>query len=150
MKQIFIFIFLAVTIIACSKGKVESVPHVSIKSFNTDIVPVNGTLVADLNFTDKEGDLDSVFMIRIRTNAKGRNYKQIPFAVPTFSGHNQGDISVLMDYINVLTLALTEIRVPGSNPSRNEPDTLQLKFRLKDKAGHYSDSTAPKQVIVIR
>lgn len=152
MKKIFFSSLLLIVVFSCTKGKVETVPTVSIKSFSTDIVdPYRGinVLEADLNFTDKEGDLDSVIVIRQRSNVRGRNYKQIPFPVPRFDGQSRGELAVYMDYSNVLTLALTEIRIPGGN-GRNEPDTLQLKFRLKDKAGNYSDSTNAKQLIVIR
>lgn len=149
MKKILFFGLLLTLVVSCSKGKLQTVPQVSIKSFNTDIVPPGGVLVADLDFTDKEGDLDSVIVIRQRSNARGPDYKRIPFPVPRFDGQSRGVVSVYMDYSNVLTLALNEIRIPGGN-GQNQPDTLQLKFRLKDKAGNYSDSTSAKQVIVIR
>lgn len=149
MKKIFFFGLLLTVVVSCTKDKVQTVPQVSVKSFSTDIVAPGGVLEADLNFTDKEGDLDSVIVIRQRSNARGRNYKQIPFPVPRFDGQSRGVVAVYMDYSNVLTFALTEIRIPGSN-GQNQPDTLQLKFRLKDKAGNYSDSTNAKQLIVIR
>lgn len=149
MKRYILFSFLAITIAACSKDNIGTTPSVSIRSFNGTFIDASGVLVADLNFTDKEGDLDSVIVIRRRTNAKGPAYTKIPFGVPKFTGRNKGTLSVYLDYATVLTLALPEIGIPGSG-GRFQPDTLQLKFQLKDKAGNYSDSTDAKQVIVIR
>lgn len=137
-------------VIACNKDKVETKPHVSFKSFNTDVVSLNEALRVTLNFTDQEGDLDSLFIIRQRLNARGPSYKVLPYGIPEFSGQNKGELEVTLSYASDLTLALSALPIPGSNPRRYEPDTLQLKFYLKDEAGNVSDSTSPKQVIVIR
>lgn len=137
-------------IIACNKGKVETIPHVSVKFFNTDIVPQGSTLRVTLDFTDREGDLDSIIVMRQRINARGQQYNRLPYGVPKFNGESRGELIVNLDYPFSLTLDLPALRIPGTNPARNEPDTLQLRFQLKDKAGHISDSTSPRQVIVIR
>ncbi len=151
MKRIVIFCFLAMTIVACHKDKVETKPHVSFKSFNTDVVTQpSDVLRVTLEFTDKEGDLDSLFVVRERTNLRGPDYRVIPYMVPSFDGQNKGEIVLTMEYFKDITSKLDQLRIPGSVPAENEPDTLQLKFYVNDKAGHFSDSTSPKQVIVIR
>lgn len=149
MKKLF-FCFLTIAVISCTKDKVETVPGVSFKSFSTDVVPLQSALRITLGFKDQEGDIDSVFVSRQRVNARAPQFDFVGFAVPETNGENRGEITISMDYATRLTSRLNALRIPGSNPSRNEPDTLQLKFRLKDRAGNYSDSTAPKQVIVIR
>jgi hypothetical protein len=51
--------------LACNKDKFQTKPTISIKSMNTEFVPLNGTLVITLECTDKEGDVqDSVIIIR--------------------------------------------------------------------------------------
>ena len=76
MKRIFVFCVLALAIAACNKDKVESTPHLKFKSYNSDIVAANGFLRATLEFTDQEGDLDSVFVTRQRLNKRGPQYFQ--------------------------------------------------------------------------
>ena len=149
MKKL-VFYFLVIAVIGCDKDKVETVPSVSFKSFSTDVVPRQSALRVTLEFTDQEGDVDSVFVSRQRVNSRGPQFNFVGFAVPETRGENRGEITISMDYSLRLTSGLSALRIPGSNPSQNEPDTLQLKFRLKDRAGNYSDSTAPQRVIVIR
>jgi hypothetical protein len=150
MKRILIFSFLTLAFVACHKDKVETMPHISFKSTNTDVVPPNSTLRVSLEFTDKEGDLDSLFVIRQRLNAKGPNYRVLPYSIPEFSGQTKGELQLTMNYQTDLVLNLNALRIPGSNPAQYEPDTMQFRFYVKDKAGNVSDSTAPKQIIVIR
>jgi hypothetical protein len=149
MKKL-VFCFLLFAVIGCDKDTVETVPRVWFKSYSTDVVPQQSALRITLEFTDQEGDLDSVIVSRQRVNARGPHFAFVGFAVPETRGENKGEITISMDYSLRLTSGLNALRIPGSNPSKNEPDTLQLKFRLKDRAGNYSDSTAPQQVVVIR
>ena len=149
MKKL-IFCFLVFALIGCNKDTVESVPRVWFKSYSTDVVPQQSALRITLEFTDREGDVDSVIVSRQRVNARGPQFNFVGFAVPETKGENKGQIIISMDYSLRLTSGLSSLRIPGSNPSKNEPDTLQLKFRLKDRARNFSDSTAAQQVIVIR
>lgn len=150
MKRIVVYCFLVVMITACHKDKVETTPHLSFKSFNTDIVGPGNSLRVTLEFTDKEGDLQSLYVIRQRMNARGPSRTVLPYDIPGFNGQQKGELLATLDYSTDLTLNLSALRIPGSNPARNEPDTLQLRFYVQDKAGNVSDSTSPKQVIVIR
>jgi hypothetical protein len=45
---------------------------------------------------------------------------------------------------------LPPLRIPGSNPVRNEIDTLRLKIVAKDKAGNKSDTLVVNNVYVTR
>lgn len=138
-----------IVIAACNKDKVETTPHVSFKSFNKNLVESTDQEVrVSLEFTDQEGDLDSLFVVRERMNARGPAYKRLPYGIPEFNGQTRGELFLTLDYFSALTLDLDALRIPGTPD--NEPDTLQLKFYLKDKAGNVSDSTPPKQLIVIR
>lgn len=150
MKKICLLGILSFALAACHKDPVETKPHLSFKDWNSNVIGQNGTLRVTLNFTDKEGDLQSLYVVRQRMNVHGPDRKVLPYDIPDFNGQNQGEIQVTLDYNYDLTLGLDAIHVAGSNPPQNEPDTLQLKFYVEDKAGHVSDSTSPKQVIVIR
>lgn len=73
-------------------------------------------------------------------------YYEVP-EVPskTFKSEFQID----MDYQTILS-AISPPIIPGSNPAQREPDTLMLKFALKDKAKHISDTLVIPDIIVIR
>ena len=151
MKRIFVFCALALFIIACDKDKVESNPHLKFKSFNTDVVEANGFVRATLDFTDQEGDLDSIFITRQRLNRRGPSYFNYFYGqAPEFGEQNRGELQIDFEVAKDLIFGLPAINVPGSNPPRNEPDTLQLRFYLKDKGGHTSDTAVASPLIVIR
>lgn len=152
MKRIFVLCALALAIAACNKDKVESTPHLKFKSFNKTLIDSNDTeLDVTLEFTDQEGDLDSVFITRQRLNKSRPSYSDYAYdGVPSFGNQTRGELFVSIPVRDQLLFNLSSIRIPGSSPARYEPDTLLMRFYVKDKAGHTSDTTAPKQLIVIR
>lgn len=152
MKQLLALFTLALALSACDKDKVETKPHVTFKSFDKDVVQQNDqTLRVTLEFTDQEGDLDSVFITRQRLNRRGPSYLDFPYAgIPQFGNQSRGELFVTLPVQEKLVFNLTPLRIPGSNPERYEPDTLQLRFYVKDKEGNVSDTASAKQLIVIR
>ena len=152
MKRIFVFCVLTLAIIACNKDKVESQPHLKFKSFNNDVVALNESLRVTLDFTDQEGDLDSVFVTRERLNKRsGPSYVEFPYgSIPEFGKQNRGELQLDFNVGQDIAFNLPAISIPGSNPPANEPDTLQLRFYVKDKAGHTSDTAVARPLVVIR
>lgn len=155
MKKIIAFGLLATVMLACNKDKFQTKPQIKIKSVTPDIVPVNGTLSVILEFTDKEGDVsDSIIVVRERTNQKSPITPAIiKTPIPSFPNTSEGEIQVFMPYQTsqtALIAGIPAIPIPGTgNPPEKEPDTLNLKFVVRDKAGNKSD-TALTSVIVIR
>jgi hypothetical protein len=153
MKNKLVLSILAVVLFACSKDKFETKPQIKIKSINGERIAFKSTLVATLEYTDKEGDLDSVFVVRQRLNrATGGPLimPALPYPLPEFNNETSGDIVVSLAFDNALTLAMTAIRIPGSSPVQFQPDTIQLKFVVKDKAGNLSDTAVSDKIIVAR
>jgi hypothetical protein len=155
MKRVLIFSLLAVGVLSCSKDSFETKPSLEYKSSNTDIVPLGGTLRVELTYTDKEGDLDSVFLIRERLNKKRPvvmpAFKAPELSLPKdFTGATKADLVFILDYYKWLTvgLGLEAIPVPGSG-GKSEPDTMRYRFVIKDKAKNTSD-TASRTFIIIR
>ncbi len=137
-----------IVVAACNKDKFQTKPQIKYKSSNTDVVPVGGTLRVNIEFTDKEGDLDSVFVIRQRLNKKNpAPNKLLPFELPEFNNQTKGEIILNLSQVSSLSLQLTPIPIPGQG--KNEPDTLKLKFVAKDKGKNTSD-TIDRNFIVIR
>jgi hypothetical protein len=151
MKKIFAFSVMILAFAACNKDKVETKPHLKFKSFNSKVIPVGSDALITLNFTDKEGDLDSIYVIRERTNQRSiPNYQLIDLGIPKFGGQTSGELQIGLDNGTQLTFNLPALRIPGSNPEAFEPDTINLRFYVKDKAGHTSDTIGPERLIVMR
>jgi hypothetical protein len=108
--------------------------------------------VVTLTCTDKEGDVqDSVIIIKNRLNkvvvATVRD--TIRYKFPTFPLDTKIQIEATLDYQTILS-AVNPPNIPGSNPPQKQPDTLRLKFAVRDNAGHTSDTISLDPVIVIR
>lgn len=152
MKKLLLLVFGLVLLIACSKDKYTSTPQIKIKSINPTIVPKGGTMDITLSFTDKEGDLDSVWIYKTRLNQTVVQTLRdtLPYAIPTFPNNSSGDISLSLDYSLALQTAITPPNIPGSNPPTPQPDTLLLRIVVGDRAGHKSDTARTGVVVVIR
>ncbi|HWI91452.1 MAG TPA: hypothetical protein VNT20_09260 [Flavisolibacter sp.] len=157
MKRILVFCVLAVAIVACNKDKVESTPHLKFKSVSSDHFndTVSQGLSVILEFTDQEGDLDSVFMTRLRANrnAPSPNYVDVPLKdlVPEFGNQNRGELQLNFDLKQDIMFGnFGSIDIPNTTPRRYETDTVLLRFYVKDKAGHTSDTAAVKPIYISR
>ncbi len=143
---------LVFTFIACNKDKFQTKPTISIKSINTEIVPLNGTFIITLECTDKEGDVeDSLILIKRRLNKRMVTTVRdtLRFKIPTFPANSRTEIQAVLDYQNILS-ALNPPNIPGSNPLQRELDTLVLRMAVRDKAGNTSDTVESRQIFVIR
>jgi hypothetical protein len=152
MKYGSIFVFLFILIMpGCGKDKFQTKPQLKFKSKNTDVVQLNQALRINIEYTDKEGDVDdSLLVVRQRLNRRGPLSLLSPYGIPKFPDTNKGEFEVTFAYQFHLIVGMPAIRVPGSNPPRNEPDTLRLKFVARDKAGNKSDTLYVDNIVVIR
>lgn len=148
---ILVFMFVLISS-ACNKDKITTKPQLELKSKNTDVVQINQDLRVVLKFTDKEGDADdSLFVVRQRLNKKGAlTMPPSNYTIPKYPTFTNGEFEVTLTYQFGLIFGLSPIRIPGTNPSQNEPDTLNLKFVVRDMAGNKSDTLTLSNIIVIR
>lgn len=152
MRSIFFVTALLTLAIACNKDKLETTPSLKLKSISSSTIPIGGTLIVQLDFTDKEGDIsDTIFVKKIRTNKivvpTIRDSFELP--VPAFPDRSRGIIELQLKYQNHL---LSAINPPssGGNPPNLHDDTLILKFALRDKAKHISDTVTTGTIVVVR
>lgn len=152
MKSIITISVLFIVILACNKDKFQTKPQLTVKSVSDKLIPFNGGIDVTLGFTDKEGDVnDSIFVVRERLNRRGPLVRPAsPYKIPAFPNTTQGEFIVSLQYSAGLTFGISPIRIIGSNPARNEPDTMNLKFVARDKAGNKSDTVTVGNVIVTR
>jgi hypothetical protein len=150
--RIWLALIIAFALVACGKDKFQTVPQLKLKSRNMDIVPVNGTLRLNVEYTDKEGDVsDSIFIVRQRLNVRGPvQLPASPYDIPNFPHTDKGEFEISLTYQFGLVFGLTPLRITGSNPIRNEIDTLRLKIVAKDKAGNKSDTLVVDNIYVTR
>jgi hypothetical protein len=150
--SIFLITALCLVIVACSKDKFQTRPSLTLKSKSGDVVPVNGGMVFEFDYTDKEGDVsDTLFMRKVRLNRRvvPTLRDSLRYKVPTAPEKTQGEIELRLDYATLIS-AQNPPTIPGSNPVRREPDTLQFRFVLKDKANNKSDTLVIGPIVVIR
>jgi hypothetical protein len=147
MKKIIPFCFLIVSFFACSKSESGSKPQLKIKEIAPEVVALGSDARVILEFSDKEGDVtDSLLGIRERVNVNGRSRRPMLFDIPTFPNRQTGEIEVsLTNQSQLLTVGNNPVVVFG----QRQPDTLDLKFVVRDAAKNVSD-TAIARIIVIR
>ncbi|HVG15396.1 MAG TPA: hypothetical protein VM935_10565 [Chitinophagaceae bacterium] len=146
----FLFILSSILVIAfaCSKDKFKTKPTLDIKSFNTKNIQVGNDLNVNLEFTDKEGDVDSViYVIRQRINRRAPLTRNNDYTVPSFPKTTRGEILVSLDNARQLTQGFSTISLPGSQV---QDDTMNIKFVLKDRAGNTSDTAVLTNVVIKR
>jgi hypothetical protein len=154
MQKLVVLGFLCIVIlIACSKDNIETTPAVEIKSINPMQVPGNTPLEIMLSFTDKQGDLDSLFLKKLRINSFERPTVEatdtINYKIPEFPEKSKGEIRITLDYNLALIAAQQAPDQPGA-PNGKEPDTLVFKFIVMDKAKNLSDTVTSDPVVVER
>ncbi|MDB5251424.1 MAG: hypothetical protein JWP27_593 [Flaviaesturariibacter sp.] len=152
MQRSTIKTFLSVAILfvaaaGCKKTKVATSPSLALKETSSKEIPLNGDFEATFSFTDKEGDADSLYVIRRRLNLKGPETKApLAFSVPKTGGEAEGEIETILFYVRGLTLNFNPL-----GPSTNrERDTLSIRYVLKDRKKNTSDTVTIDNVIVTR
>lgn len=143
---------LAAAVLACNKDKFQTKPTISIKSINTEVVPLNGSFIITLECTDKEGDVkDTLVIIKNRINKRTTRTVRdtLWYQFPDFPNNMRTEIVATLNYQDILSAEFPPV-IPGSNPPQNERDTLILKLAVQDNAGNRSDTISTRQIIVVR
>jgi hypothetical protein len=138
--------------IACNKDKLETTPTLKLKSFSATTIPVGGVLKVEFDFRDKEGDVsDTIFVKKIRTNRIVVPTIRDSFVlqIPTFPDKSKGIIELNLKYQNHLVSA-SNPPSSGGNPPNLHDDTLMIKFALRDKGKHISDTVTIGPIFVVR
>jgi hypothetical protein len=127
----------------CNKSKYQTKPQITIQSINTQI-PFNGSMQANLHFTQKDGKLSQGIFISIRNRV---NQTPLPpgtgsadtvvGVIPQFPDLDQGDFQFTLDYISL-------------HESDVENDTFVFKFAVIDRVGNKSDTISSPKVVVER
>jgi len=138
-------------IAACNKDKVDTKPSLRVKSVSSNVIPVNGDLSINLEFKDKEADLESIFVQKIRQNKRTTPTIRDTFSlsVADFPKKSNGDIEMRLFYQLQLLSAERAPANPNS-PTQFESDSLVIRLALRDKGAHVSDTVTTEQIVVQR
>ena len=142
MKKIIPFLSVCF-LLACDKDKFETKPQIEINSFNTEVLPPHAELIANLKFTDKEGDLANGQFVYIpnRLNKRrlplGQGYSPITVPIPEFSDNSKGEFELRMLWRDL-------------HKSDLENDTISFKFVAIDREGNSSDTVESDRVVILR
>ena len=151
MRVILIILTVTLVFFACSKDDFETKPTIEIKSADPKVVEQNDNMIVDLNFTDKEGDLHAVYIWKVRLNKLKRPTVRDsipPRLIPEFPKNQKGELELNLTYQDHLLSAQSPRRDPVTG--RLEPDTLNMKFVVKDKAGNVSDTAFLNNIVILR
>jgi hypothetical protein len=135
-------------VIACTKPNSGQI-SLKIASVSTNVVPVDGDLQVVLDFTDNGSTIDTVWLIKVRTNQHQAPTirDNIYLLVPTYPGNTKGTIQLDLTYQNYLVSAQPP---PAIDSTHNESDSLVLRFYAKDNTGHTSDTVNSGTIVVLR
>jgi len=139
MHKTFLISIFILLLAGCSKDKFNTIPSLKYKSVNKNIIGRNqGDIVFTLSFTDKEGDLGDLVVVKAEPVCVNSNFVA-PYPLPEFptSKNQDGDILVTFTYDEIS---------PKCAP---RSDTAIFKFVLKDKAQNISDTTVSEPIVII-
>jgi hypothetical protein len=147
----FFVVSICLLITGCSKDKEETKPSIKVKSLSSQVIPVNSDLSINLEFTDKEGDLESIFVQKVRQNIRTTTTIRDTFSLPVadFPKKSNGDLEMRLFYQLQLLSAERAPANPNS-PTGYESDSLVIKLVLRDKAANASDTVTTDQIVVQR
>lgn len=138
--------------VACSKDKFEDKPTIEIKSISpTYVSALSGAYTEiEMEFTDKQGDLDSVYLFKNRLNSRVKPILApfLPYPIPEFPEKSKGVLKVTL-----LNTDLAATGTPDSKPDEpfgKEPDTINFKIVVIDKSKNVSDTITTEQLIIER
>lgn len=137
--------------VSCSKDKVETKPSITVKSLSSTTIPVNGDLSINLDFTDKEADLGSIFVQKIRQNRRKTTTIRDTFSlsVADFPKKTNGELEMRLMY----QLQLISAERAPANPNAQtgfESDSIVIRLALRDKALNVSDTITTEQIVIQR
>lgn len=134
---------------ACKKDTYTTKPQLSIKSINNKTLSPGGLLLFEINFTDKEGDIqDTLWVQKISRTCPTTSGAQFisPNRVPNFSPtpNLKGILEIGYGY-NTNVQGYQTIAGCGI-----KNDTAYFRFWLKDKAKNVSDTLVTENIVFIK
>lgn len=145
MRYITIIAIFALVLFGCEKDKFTTKPQLTYKSVNSTVFEKNQIVRFTLEFTDLEGDLDSLFYKEINPKCEASVVEE-GLLLPDFPAtkNQKGEIFVSLKYLE--DGGYTDILSPrcGFN------DTCYFQFYIKDKKNNVSDTVNSETIVFIQ
>jgi hypothetical protein len=134
---------------ACKKDTYTTKPQISVKSINSKELSPGGVLIFQIEFTDKEGDVqDTLYVQKISRVCPGTPGAQFLSRnrVPNFTPIS--NLKGIMEIGYGYNSAASGYQVISGCGNRN--DTTYFKFWLKDKANNISDTITSENIVLLK
>jgi hypothetical protein len=145
-----LLILTAITLIAlsCNKDTYTTRPKLTFKSVNGSSFSVNQTILFNIEFTDKEGDLqDSVWIQKI-TRTTGCNNFADRLKIPEFVATSNLKGTLEIGYAVGFNSAAGYPILPQCPIGKN--DTCYFKFWARDKQKNVSDTVVSPTIVILK
>ncbi|MBL7759292.1 MAG: hypothetical protein JNK08_01210 [Sediminibacterium sp.] len=147
--KILILLTFATFFYGCKKSSYTTRPQISFNSVNSTVLYQGNVVTFQLNFTDKEGDIqDTLWVEKISRTCP--NTPGVQFIsknkVPNFTATSNLDGKLEISFVY-------NANVPGLSSiigCSNRNDTSYFRFWLKDKANNRSDTIASPDIILVK
>ena len=133
---------------ACKKDQFTTKPQLKFKSVSPQVLYPNQVIEFQIEYSDKEGDIQNVLYIeKITANCPASNFSSdyaISTSVPKLS-NTKGELDIRYAYgINLGYPSIAEPACAAQN------DTCVFRFALTDKANNTSDTITSPQIVLIK
>ena len=134
---------------ACNKDNYKTKPSLKITSQNTNVVGRHQSLVVEMQFTDKQGDISHgvLYYYPDRLNLRplgagdGLPYEVLADTVPVYpEDWQKGTLQMSLSY---------DFLHRNTDTTHFPNDTIKVQFWLQDRGQNISDTVTTSQVVVL-
>jgi len=147
MRYAFIISILGSLLFWGCKKNVSSVPELTYKSANGNVLSKGSILQLKYSFTDKEADFDSIWIEKASINCTENDFIDSTAPIPTFPTVTKGNILLTFAYGSSPDPSVTSI-INGCNTPAN--DTCVFKVFVRDKAGNTSNTAVSENIVLLQ
>ena len=137
-------IFISFLFLGCKKDKFTAKPQLEYKSVNKTVLNRFDIVTFKFEFTDLDGDLDTVFVKKITDNCEPGNF-DTKYALPYFPSTKKQKAELLISY----SYGFVDGYETLGDPVCGHNDTCIFKFVLRDKKGNFSDTAVSDKIVVL-
>lgn len=136
--------------VACKKDQFTTRPQLEFKQVNGLVFSHGGLITFMIEFTDKEGDIDSIWIQRVSEVCPTTGDYITPVRQPMPSEFDQTK-NVKAEFAINMAYNISNVQgFPYFRACGNKNDTAYFRFWVKDKAGNSSDTVASPNIVFLK
>ena len=148
IKKFGLFVLVAILLMACNKDKFTSEPQVQVNSIQPALVVSGNVITLLANYTDQEGDLDSIYIVYKWFNAAGstrvdtlQRYPITRLGLPgalrkadiqlefEYNTYNQPDLVTLPGVLRDTTASFGLVLIDKTRKRSNYSESARIRLR---------------------